>query len=145
MREWAYEFQGVKAGAELVIQGRAFYDRAISALGDGERVLMKLSKWKDTRTSKQNRLIWGGVYRDILEQLADDVGYDKHDARGKDQLHEALCIKYGGTVKDPLTGYDVRKFRSSQANKQEFSDYVEWIARWAATEHGIVVTLPGEL
>jgi hypothetical protein len=33
---------------------------------------------------------------------------------------------------------------SSQLSTKEFSDYMEWLVRWAAMEHGIRVPLPGE-
>jgi hypothetical protein len=72
------------------------------------------------------------------------VGYDKHDKAGKEQLHEGLLCLFGGTVIEPVTKREVAKVRSSKMSKQEFSEYVEWIARWAATEHGVVIVLPGE-
>lgn len=121
------------------------FDRAISILGDGEEVIVTVSKKADKRSLQANRALWGPTYDQLIDGIADEVGYDRHDRDGKEKLHEALCIKYGGTVTDPITGIDVRKFRTSQATKQQFSDYLEWVARYAATEHGIVITLPGEL
>jgi hypothetical protein len=145
MREWSYEFAAVKAPQGLMFTSRAFFDRAISTLGDGEEVIVTVAKKQDKRTSAQNRLAWGTTYAQILEGLADEVGYDRHDIDGKEKLHEGLCMKYGGTEKDPVTGHDVRKFRSSKATKQQFTEYIEWVCRFAAQEYGVVVTLPGEM
>jgi|ERR1051326_430806 hypothetical protein len=145
MRTWAYTFSAVKTATGLAFKARSYFDRVVSTLGDGEEVIVTLTKPQEKRTNAQNRLAWGATYDQLIEALADEVGYDRHDKDGKEKLHEALCIKYGGTVKDPLTGLAVRKFRTSKATKQQFTDYVEWICRFAAQEHGVVITLPGEL
>jgi hypothetical protein len=141
--DWCYQFAAVKDASGLVFLSRAFFDRAISTLGDGEEVIVTVAKKQDKRSLAQNRAIWGPIYDQLIEGLADDVGYDRHDRDGKDKLHEGLCLQYAGTVKDPITGLDVRKFHTSKATKSEMADYIEWVARFAA-ERGVVVTLPRE-
>jgi len=141
---WSYEFAAVKSQGALVYRSPEFFARAIATLGDGEEVVVKIAKPVDKRSLQANRALWGPIYDQLIDGLADAVSYDRHDRDGKEKLHEGLCIKYGGTVRDPITGLDVRKFRTSQASRQEFSDYMEWVARFAAEEYGVVITLPGE-
>ena len=59
-------------------------------------------------------------------------------------LHEGLCRRYGGTVIDPISKQEVRKFRTSKATVKEMNDYLEWIPRFMAEEYGAVIVLPGE-
>ncbi len=145
MKTWRFEFSAIKAKHGLMFASRTYFNRVISTLGDGEAVTVIVEKPQDTRSLAQNRALFGPVYDQLIDGLADEVGYDRHDKDGKDKLHEGLCIKYGGTVKDPITGLDVRKFRTSKATVSEFGAYLEWVARFAAQEHGVIVTLPGEM
>lgn len=141
MADWSYTFSAAKGPSGLVIQARPYFDRVVSSLADGEVVVMSLAPYKEKRSNAQNRAMWGTVYSSLLDGLAAEIGYEKHE---KDYLHEALTGLYGGTDTDKATGQTVRKFRTSKATKQEFSDYIEWVARWAAQEHGVIVALPGE-
>lgn len=145
MREWAYEFAAVKTRDGLIYRSPAFYDRAISTLGDGEEVTVKMSKRIDKRSLRQNRFLWGPLYDQLLAGIAEQVGYDKHDAIGKEHLHEGLLQLFSGTVVDPVTKREVAKERSSAMSTTRFAEFVDWIARYAADEHGVVVTLPGEM
>lgn len=51
---------------------------------------------------------------------------------------------FGGTVIDPVTKREVAKERSSTMSTARFAEFLKWIARYAAEEHGVVVTLPGD-
>lgn len=138
------EVGAVKAPTGLVITGRTYFDRIVSSLPDGQECVLTLTPKKDKRSNAQNRMAWGTVYDQILAGLAADQ-YEPHERQAaKDIMHEGLTAKYQGYVTDAVTGQQVRKFRTSKATKQEFSDYIEWVARFAAQECGIVVTLPGE-
>ena len=142
---WVYTFSAFKNPAGVMeIPAKGYLDRVLSTLAVGEEFVVTLEEYQDKRTNRQNRALWGQVYDSLLAGLADEVGYDKHDKFGKEQLHEGLLCLYGGTVVEPVTKREVAKVRSSKMTKSEFSDYVEWIARWAASEHGVVVELPGE-
>jgi len=146
MAGWSHTFTAVKGKAGLSFgDARPFFDRVVSSVPDGVRVVVTLAEYQDKRTTAQNRALWGTVYDSLLLGIADAAGYDRHE-RGlaKELIHEGLCAKYGGTVTDKVTGQQVRKFRSSKATKQEFSDFIEWVARFAAEEYGVVVALPGE-
>jgi hypothetical protein len=158
---WFHEFSAVKDADGLVVQGRDFYERAIAELGDGEQVVLTLSKPSEKRSSRQNRFLWGPLYDELIQGLknkrdidrydaigaamADDQGIDAGDVPSKEQMHEGLLQLFAGTVIDPLTKREVAKERSSTMSTARFTEFVEFIARYAATEHQIVVTLPGEL
>lgn len=145
MSDWSYTFSAAKGPKGLEIQGRAYFNRVVSTLADGELVVVTLAPFKEKRSNKANRALWGPVYDSILLQLADAVGYDRHErASAKELIHEGLCGKYGGYETCPVTKREIRKFRTSKATKQQFSDYLEWLARFCAEEYGIVVELPGE-
>jgi hypothetical protein len=146
MSGWLHTFVAVKTKGGLSFgAARPFFDRVVSSLGDETEVVVTLAEKQDKRTSAQNRLIWGTVYSQILEGIGESVGYDRHDKAGKEQLHLGLLMLYSGTIVEPLTKREVPKVRSSKMTKAEFSDYVEWVARWAAQEHGVAIALPGEL
>lgn len=145
MAVFAYEFAAVKTPAGLVFQCRSEFDRVVSVLGDGEQVWIRLSKEHGRRTIQQNRALWGRIYDQLLAGIAESVGYDAHDKAGKEHMHEGLLMLFGGTVVDPVTKREVARERSSTMTVQRFGEFLEWIARYAASEHGVVVTLPGEL
>ena len=141
-----YEFRASKSEKGLVILGRPFFDRVVASLREGCEYVLTLTEHIDKRSNAQNRMVWGTVYSQIKDGLVRAGHYEPHERdEVKALIHEGLCAKYQGYVTCPVTGQQVRKFRSSKANKQEFSDYVEWVARYAATEYGVVVVLPGEV
>lgn len=142
MKGWTYTFSASRTPQGLVIAARPYFDRVVAAsLALGEVCDLTIAEHVEKRSNAQNRMMWSTVYDQLIEGLAREIGYEKNE---KDQLHEACCALYGGTVIDKVTGQAVRKFRTSTATKQEFTEYVEWLARWAAQEHGVVIVLPGE-
>jgi hypothetical protein len=143
-RGFTQTFSAAKGPKGLTIQARPFFDRFVQSLPDGQELVLTVEPRKDKRTNKQNRTLWGVVYESLVQQVADEVGYDKHDKAGKEQLHEGLLMLFGGVKKCPITGREVAAKRSSKMTVAEFADYIEWIARWAATEYGIVVELPSD-
>lgn len=149
--DWAYTFTAAKsAKGHLVIQGRPYFDRVVSMLADGEIVVLKLEPWVERKTTQQVRLIWGGIYQQILQGMLTEVGYEQHSdkaarAMAKDALHEALCLEFGGSITERVTGQTVRKFRLSKATKDQTREYIDWCARHAAQHYGVVVELPGEM
>lgn len=147
MADWAYTFTAAKdAKAGLMIQGRPYFDRVVSTLAAGELVVMELKPWVEKRTNKQNRGMWGITYDSLLDGLVREGSYRADErARMKVLIHEGLCARYKGYETCPVTKQEVRKFRTSKANKQEFSDYIKFVAQYAAEEHGVVIALPGEL
>jgi hypothetical protein len=85
----------------------------------------------------QNAWLWGVAY----PLLADALGYDLHE---HDLLHYALLGECYGTVYDQRFGRELPRMSSSKLTTKEFSDYMEWLVRWAAAEHRCYIPLPGE-
>ena len=146
--DWSYTFAAAKGPKGLTILARPYFDRVVSTLAEGEECVLTLSAKVEKRTNAQNRMLWGTTYDQLLMGIGHAEGLSVHDlkpnAKAKDYLHEGLCLEYAGTVTDPVTKRDVRKFRTSQATKAEFSAFVEWLAEYASKEYGVVVILPGE-
>ena len=102
----------------------------------GKPVVIKARTSK--RSLDQNAYVWGVAYPIIAESL----GYDLHE---HEDLHYALVAKCFGEHFDKRVGAMVPNKRSSKMTTAEFSTYMEWLVRFAATDlGGIVVPLPGE-
>ena len=102
----------------------------------GERV--EIRKVKRTRSLDQNAWIWGVAY----PQLAEALGYEPHEI---EELHYGLVAKWGGEHFDKRLGAMVPNKRSSKLTTKEFSDFMEWLVRFAAKEcGGVVIELPDE-
>lgn len=145
MKDFSQTFAATKSPAGLKIAGRSLFDRFVSSLGDGEQVTLTIAPLKEKRSNQQNRMLWGTVYDQLIEGISIEAGYDRHErAQAKELIHEGLCGKYGGYETCKVTGQQVRKFRTAKATKQQFTDYIEWVARFAAQEYGVVIALPGE-
>ena len=97
-----------------------------------------LEEFKPKRSDAQNAFLWGVVYPSILEGGGEAL-------RGwqKDDLHEYMLGEHFGWETLTLGGKTVHKpvRRSSRLNKQDFSDYLEFLSRRAA-ELGIVIPEP---
>lgn len=110
--------------------------RLLRALA-GKRVGVVIREKRSQRSQSQNAWLWGVA----LPLLAEELGYDDHE---HETLHYALLGECFGHVYDPRMGQTVLAKTSSQLNTKEFAEYMEWLVRWAATEHGCRVPLPGE-
>lgn len=103
----------------------------------GRRIGIVIRERRAQRSSNQNAWLWGIA----LPLLADELGYDEHE---HETLHYALLGECFGHVYDPRSGQTVLAKTSSQLNTKEFAEYMEWLVRWAATEHNCRIPLPGE-
>lgn len=102
----------------------------------GQRV--ELRPVRRTRSLDQNAWIWGVAY----PQLAEALGYEPHEI---EELHYGLVAKWGGEHFDKRLGAMVPNKRSSKLTTKEFSDFMEWLVRFAAKEcGGVVIELPDE-
>jgi hypothetical protein len=101
--------------------------------------LIEVSPYSPKRSQDQNNYLFGVVYRTLQEQLFDDLGWDKDD------VHDFFCGLVFGTKQTELDGrtYDRPVSGTSGLNKQEFSDYLMAVGKWAA-EHGIYIPDPNE-
>ena len=102
---------------------------------------VEVKEFKTLRSNAQNRYLRGVVYPEILTQSGlKDNGWDDDD------VHEFLLGEWSGWEVCEAFGRKRMKpiRRSSKLNKQEFSDYIDWITRWAA-DKGIVIPDAGSL
>lgn len=93
---------------------------------------------KPRRTEEQNRYLWGGIYKSILEQ-----GHEKLGGYTAEDLHEYLLGEWSGwELLEPAEGLGRKRLkpirRSSALSKMEFSEFVDFIKQRMA-EHGIIV------
>ncbi len=132
-------FRGtVTAEGKLVLDARERAQRQgyLKRLA-GQPVVVVVKVRRNQRSLDQNKWWWGVA----IPLLALELGYDKHDL---EDLHYALVAKCFGTHVDPILKEEIPSVRSSQLTTTEFSELMEWAVRWAASEYGIVVPLPGE-
>lgn len=146
---WSYTFSVCKdERGELRFLAADYLRRVLSTLAVGEEFVVTMKEFEDKRSNAANRMLWGTIYDQLLTGIGQSEGLSVHDlkpgALAKSYLHEGLCLEYAGTVTDPVTKRDVRKFRTSEATKAEFTAFVEWLAEYAASRYGVVVELPGE-
>lgn len=144
MGTWAYEFAAVKAKDGLVFKSRSYFDRAISTLGDGEEVIVTVAKPVDKRSLQANRALWGPIYDQVINGICEHEGIARGDTYSKELMHEGLLQAFSGTVIDPVTKREVAKERSSTMTNARFSEFMEFVAVYAAEHFNVVVTLPGE-
>jgi hypothetical protein len=102
----------------------------------GQQVDVTIKPHRDRRSIKQNAWHWGVA----VPLIASELGYDKHE---HDAVHYALVSKCFGVVHDERLG-ELPKVRSSLLTTTQFSELMEWEVRWAATEFGMNIPLPGD-
>ena len=127
-----------------VVGGRVEFDpteaharRQHLAALEGKRVETVIRPRKTKRSGVQNNWLWGVA----IPLLADALGYDTHE---HEQLHYQLLAECFGSAYDQRFGREVPRVTSSRLSTKEFSDYMEWLVRWAAVEHGCIIPLPNE-
>jgi len=98
--------------------------------------VVTIEEFKRPRTDQQNRFLWGVVYPCVIE-AGNLEGWTPND------LHEYFLGECFGW--ETLEGMGRKKVkplkRSSRMNKQEFSDYLEFISMKCA-DMGIVIPEP---
>lgn len=109
----------------------------------GQAVELSIRKKRSKRSLDQNAWLWGVA----LPLIADHCGYDQHE---HDMLHYELLAKRFGTVEvtSHLPGaqpFTMPAQTTSKMNTKEFSEYMEWLVRFAATELGVEIPLPNEV
>jgi hypothetical protein len=97
-----------------------------------------VEQYKPKRSNSQNALLWGWVYPQILA-----VARDKLPDATDDELHEFFLIQHYGPVRKTYFGMPkmAPKRRSSELNKQEFSEHIEFILAYMANA-GYLVEMP---
>lgn len=110
----------------------------------GQRVTVTAAKAK--RSLAQNRTLYGPVYNQALSALMEACGYDAHEVHDKHcrkQAHYGLLAQCFGETVDKITGKSVPNKTSSELNTAQFSEFLQWLQRYAAP-YGIVIELPDE-
>lgn len=103
----------------------------------GTRVELVVRKRKSQRSLQQNRLLWR-----LLTILAEELGYDAHE---REVLHYALLEKHYGKEFDERLGMAVLRTTSSGLDTSAFTEHIDWLVRFAASELHVVLPLPGEV
>ena len=131
-------FVGLAKDGSVVWDGPEFIKlRSYLRSVDGKAIEAVIRPKRNKRSIDQNAWIWGVAY----PLLGECLGYDRHE---HDQLHYALLAECFGTTYDQRFGRDIPRVTSSKMTTKEFSDYMEWLVRWSASEHGCIIPLPGE-
>lgn len=131
----------IVAGPRLKVEDRAGFLAHLETLID-QPVDVMVKRHRAKRSLDQNGWLWGVA----IPAIAEHCGYDAHEHQA---LHYELLAKRFGTkaVQSRLPGAPplvVPVVGSSELKTDEFSDYMEWLVRFAATELGVVIPLPSE-
>jgi hypothetical protein len=118
----------------VVIVNRQMMAALVQDWPDGD-VDIAISTQIAKRTNEQNRAQWGVALKIIGEEL----GYDKDELR---DLSHALMIECYGSHEEKTFGLVVPNKTSSQLTKAEWSDFWDWLVRFAAKKWGIVIPDP---
>lgn len=105
--------------------------QAIMALSNEHAYRVEIHEQKPKRSDSQNRYLWGVCYASLLQVLP---GWDADD------VHDYMLGEcFGWEVMEGLGRKRMRPIRrSSKLNKQEFTDFVDFIHRRAA-QYGVVI------
>lgn len=101
---------------------------------------VEIKEHKPLRSTQQNRFLFGVVYETILKEGGEAMG-----GWTRDDLHEFFLIDHFGSEVSELFGKKRLKplRRSSQLNKQEFTDLIAHIQHFMA-ERGVYIPEPEE-
>lgn len=108
----------------------------------GQQVVVSVDKRSRKRSTVQNNWIWGVAY----PLIAEHCGYDAHEI---ESLHyDLLSVRFGTKAIAPLIDGAPPRIvptrTSSDLTTKEFSDYMDWIVRFAAEKFDVVLPLPDE-
>lgn len=136
------EFVGtVGPDGKLRLEHRAEFDDYIHTFED-QRVVLTVRKFREQRSAAQNRWLWGKA----LPLIAEYCGYDEHET--EDLHYDLLGVRFGTVEVEPrFPGAPHRVVpakTSSQLTTAEFSEYMDWLVRFAAQKWGVMIPLPDE-
>ncbi len=103
--------------------------QAILALPHDPPMEVIVRPWKNTRSRDQNDLYWA-----ILTKISGEIGHSV------DELHEIMKMQFLGYDRIQYKDMLIERPRSTtKLTKKEFSDFVEQVMVWAASEFGVTV------
>jgi hypothetical protein len=118
----------------LRLEDRPAFDRELRHLANGP-VELTVARPRRRRSNDQNAWWWGVA----VPLLADHCGYDRVS------MHYALVTACFGSRFDARLGVDIPNARSSKLTTREFSELMEWVVTFAATELNLTVPLPEDV
>ena len=122
----------------MIIRNESDKDRAmryINTLNMDKPWRMECKPYKKNRSLSQNKL-----YFMWMKVIGDSIGYTS------EEMHAIMADKFLTTEFVEYGGDKIKRDKStSKLNTKEFTEYLEKIDRWAASEMGIVLPSPGEL
>jgi len=130
-------YGAINVVGELKLQNRGRLEQDLKHFPACDVVL--IIKPRAKRSSEQNRYYWGVVVHEItirLRELGNEVT--------PEMVHEYLKARFNKTTvyaKDDE--FLEMAMSTTELNKEEFSEYVEAIKRWAADIIGIYIPDPG--
>jgi len=117
--------RGRVKGGKLILDNPMGYLVELSKL-EGKRVELTIQKERRVRSLSQNKYYWGVV----IEVLSDYFGYEK------EEMHSALRFKFLKRHEDTDL---VTVGSTAKLSTAEFTEYIDGIIRWAATEYQISI------
>ena len=122
-------FDGKIEDGKIILLDIDLY-RKTKAMLEGKEITMTIGPRFRKRSNDANAYYWAGIIGTLVEEEP-FIGTDPND------LHYALLDHLTGED-NMLTGLRMIK-GSSRMSTKEFSDYIDRIVVWAATEHGITI------
>lgn len=105
---------------------------------EGKRVVVDLKEWRKTRSSNQNRYIFGVV----LPIIAEHLGYQDNETGSLWETIKVECGHYTEVVRNGKT-FKIGK-PSHNLSTLEFEKLASMIRTWASCELNCYVPLPNE-
>ena len=118
-------FQAEVHNGRAHLYNRVAYDAFITQM-EGKRITVEVEKWSPRHSDNQRKFYFGVVLK-ALERA--NIGYFK------DEFHQICKDRFLAVEKNGRT------FARSTTtlSTAEFSDYLERVIVWAATEFGVVI------
>ena len=114
--------------------------KMVKGLSPDRNYFIEVAEWKKPRTNQQNAFLWGVVYSSVIEQ-----GGEGLSGWTRDDLHDYFLGECFGW--ETLEGFGRKRMkplkRSSNLNKQEFTDYLMFIEQ-KCLDMGINIPEPNE-
>jgi hypothetical protein len=136
----------VDESGALKIVNRKGFDQDMQAFA-GQRIIMRIKKYRKSRSNKQNNYYWGCVIPYVQDGL-NDMGFDRH-LISAENVHHMLRDKFLkediGVTDGEHAGEFVTMVRStSDLSTTEFMDYIADIQKWSMEFLNKYIPDPGE-
>ena len=132
-----------------MVRGNAIRALQSAAIGGDEIMVVRIEPEEKKRTQRQNKYLWGVVYKYLVDN---DPGYFGNEeterllkGRGiamNEIVHEFCKAQFLPPLELSIGGGMKITKSTAKLNRQEFNDYVENIRRWAAQELQVFIPDP---